>query len=66
MQAVVDRRWCDCAYFTAMKGAVTNILKCLLDDLTPATARMINIAEEVQRAHRVFAEDEHRVDEFVV
>ncbi len=59
MEAMIDRWRRNGAYLAAMKSSITNVLKSLLDHLTAPVSGMIDIAQEIQRAHRVFGKHEN-------
>ncbi len=58
MEAMIDRWRRNGAYLAAMKSSITNILKSLLDHLTTPVSGMIDIGQEIQRAHRVLGKHE--------
>ncbi len=59
MEAMIDRWRRNGAYLAAMKSSITNVLKSLLDHLTAPVSGMIDIGQEIQRAHRVFGKHEN-------
>ncbi len=58
MEAMIDRSRRNGAYLAALKSAITNVLKSLLDHLTAPVSCMIDIGQEIQRAHRVLGKHE--------
>ena len=58
MEAMIDRCRRNGAYLAAMKSAITNVLKSLLDHLTAPVSSMKDIGQEIQRTHRVFGKHE--------
>jgi len=59
MEAMIDRWRRNGTYLAAMKSSITNILKSLLDHLTTPVSGMIDIGQEIQRAHRMFGKHEN-------
>jgi len=59
MEAMIDRWRRNSTYLAAMKSSITNILKSLLDHLTTPVSGMIDIRQEIQRAHRMFSKHEN-------
>ena len=66
MEAMVDRRRRNGSCFTAVKSAVTKVLKSLLDNLTAPVTGMIDVGQEVESTYRLFRKYENGIDELVV
>ena len=59
MEAMIDRWRRNGAYLAAMKSSITNVLKSLLAHLTAPVSGMIDIGQEIHRAHRMFGKYEN-------